>query len=164
MTNIRTVAMAAVLAMGMAGIAGAQDQMRREGPGRGMRHRGAQHGHMMKDLNLSDAQKARIKAIQEKYRPQMEALADQNRNQFRTLRNARQKGDTSAAARARAQQQREQFRQRVTTLRGQQLAEVRTVLTTEQQAKWDARSKERRSRMEGRRGGMKERRGQRRSS
>jgi len=164
MSNIRTVAVAAVLVLGMAGAVGAQEQTRRDGTGRGMRQRGAQHGHMMKDLNLSDAQKSRIKAIQEKYRPQMEALADQNRNQFRALRDARQKGDTGTAARARAQQQREQFRQRVTALRGQQLAEVRAVLTTEQQAKYDARSKERRSKMEGRRGRMKEKRGQRRNS
>jgi len=164
MSNIRTVAVAAVLVLGMAGAAGAQEQTRRDGTGRGMRQRGAQYGHVMKDLNLSDAQKARIKAIQEKYRLQMQALADQNRNQFRTLRDARQKGDTGTAARAGAQQQREQFRQRVATLREQQLAEVRGVLTTEQQAKWDANSKQRRSRMEGRRGRMKEKRGQRRSS
>lgn len=113
------------------------------------------------ELNLTEAQRTRIQAIHQKYLPQLRTLQDQGTTQMRAMRDARQKGDTSAAARQRFQQQREQFRQRVTSLRQQEQNEVRGVLTAEQTAKWDAAAKQRKERVEGRRERMKQRRGAR---
>ena len=64
------------------------------------------------------------------------------------LRDARQKGDTSAAARQRFQQQRDQVRQRFNTLNQQVQNEVRGVLTAEQRAKVDAAREAQAKRME----------------
>lgn len=164
MLKIRTAALGAVLVLGMTGIAGAQDQKRQDGADRGMRQRGGQHGQVMKDLNLSDAQKSRFKAIHEKYRPQLKALMEQNRTRLTAVRGARQKGDTSTAARAAFRQQREQFRQRVVALRGQERAEIRAVLTADQRTKWDAQAQTRVEKMEGRRQRSKGRTGQRRGA
>ena len=103
MSKIRTAAVGAVLALGLAAFAGAQTPakpdsgqhgMRDGGPRRGMmegkRHRGMRggrgvgrqgvgHGRLMADLNLTDAQKTRIKAIHEKYQPQYKTLREQGR-------------------------------------------------------------------------------------
>jgi Spy/CpxP family protein refolding chaperone len=170
MLTIRTAAMSAVAVIGLAVFAGAQvPAQKQDTTGRGMRHDGGKHGDMrgmhrkgmrggrgqmgrdhgrlMADLNLTDAQKTRIKAIHEKYQPQFKTLREQGRTQFESLREARQKGDTSAAARQRMQQQREQFRTRADALRTQQQNEIRAVLTAEQRAKWDAAAKQREERM-----------------
>ncbi len=162
MSNIRTVALGAVLVLGITGIAGAQDQKRQDGAGRGMRERGGQHGQIMKDLNLTDAQKSRIKAVHEKYRPQLKALAEQNRTQLGATRGARSARDTSTAARAAFRQQREQIRQRSMALRNQERAEVRAVLTADQRTRWDAQAQARVKKVEGRRQNMKGRAGERR--
>jgi Spy/CpxP family protein refolding chaperone len=104
----------------------------------------------MKDLNLSDAQKSRIKTIHEKYRPQLEALRKQGEPGFKAMRDARQKGDTSAATRARFRAQMDQFRTRSQTIRQQEQNEVRAVLTADQRAKWDAAAKARQARFQDR--------------
>jgi Spy/CpxP family protein refolding chaperone len=182
MLKIRTAAMSAVAVIGLAVSAGAQAPApKQDSAGRGMRHDGGRHGDMrgmhrkgmrggrgqmgrghgrlMADLNLTDAQKTRIKAIHEKYQPQFKTLREQGRTQFESLRDARQKGDTSAAARQRFQQQREQFRQRADAIRQQQQNEIRAVLTTEQRAKWDASAKQREERMKQRGERGKQRKG-----
>ena len=170
MLKIRTAALSAVAVIGFAVFAGAQvPAQKQDSAGRGMRQggdrhgdmrgmhrkglrggrgqRGGGHGRLMADLNLTDAQKTRIKAIHEKYRPQFQTLREQGRTQFESLRSARQKGDTSAAARQRFQLEREQFRQRADSLRQQEQNEIRAVLTAEQRAKWDAAAKQREERM-----------------
>ena len=170
MLKIRTAALGAVAVIGLAAFAGAQVPAQKpDSAGPGMRHGGERHGDMrgmhrkgmrggrgqmggghgrlMADLNLTDAQKTRIKSIHEKYRPQFQTLREQSRTQFESLRSARQKGDTSAAARQRFQQHREQFRLRADALRQQQQNEIRAVLTAEQRAKWDAAAKQREERM-----------------
>jgi Spy/CpxP family protein refolding chaperone len=184
MSGFRTAALSAVAVVGLAMVAGAQvpandsahrgmregharhgqmEGMRRGGMrgARGQFGRGPGMGHLMRDLNLTDAQKTRIKAIHEKYQPQLKTLNEQGRTEFKAIRDARQKGDTSAAARQRIQTQREQFRQRVTALRTQEQNEVRAILTAEQRAKWDAAAKERKDRFEKRRKEMQARRGSR---
>jgi len=179
MLKFRTAALSAVAVVGLAVFAGAQVPANKDSADRGMRDGRSRHGQMegrggmrggrghfgrgagMKDLNLTDAQKTRIKAIHEKYRPQLKAVSEQGRTQFKALRDARQKGDTSAAARQRFQQQREQFRQRVTAIRQQEQNEIRTVLTADQRAKWDAAAKERKSKFEQRQKQMQEKRGTR---
>lgn len=184
MSRIRTAALSAVIITGFAVFAGAQapakadsamrgmrdsrpmrgqmDGMRKGGMKRGgMRGERGGRGHFMKDLNLTDAQKAQVKTIHTKYQPQFKALRDQGATQMKALRDARQKGDTSSAARARVQQQREQFRTRATALRQQEQNEIRGILTAEQRAKWDAGVKERKDRFEQRQKSMTERRGAR---
>lgn len=183
MLKFRTAAISAAAVIGLAVLAGAQvparpdsahrgmDRGGRHGDMRGMRRGGMQRGGMrgvrggegrlMKDLNLNNAQKSKIKAIHEKYQPQYKTLREQGRAQFESLRSARQKGDTSAAARQRFQQQREQFRQRADALRTQERNEIRAILTAEQRAKWDAAAKHREERFRQRKDRMQQRRGAR---
>jgi Spy/CpxP family protein refolding chaperone len=126
--------------------------------GRGMR---GGEGRFMRDLNLTDAQKTRIKSIHEKYRPQFESLRKQAQPQFQAMRDARQKRDTSAATRARFRTQMEQFRARSQAIRLQEQNEVRAVLTADQRAKWDAAQKKRQDRQAQMKKRFDERRGQR---
>ncbi len=186
MSKIRAAVVGAAAVIGLAVIAGAQvpakpdsahrgrdggrhgqmDSMRKGGMrgahgGFGAGEFGRGDGRLMKDLNLTDAQKTRIKAIHAKYQPQLKTLREQGRTQFESLRAARQKGDTTAAARQRFQQQREQFRTRADAIRKQEQAEVRAVLTADQRAKWDAAAKQREARFKDRQEKMKDRRGAR---
>ena len=179
--KFKTAAVSAAAVIGLAVLAGAQvpakpDSAHR-GMGRGERHGemgmrrggmrgergrfGGGEGRLMKDLNLTDAQKAKIKAIHAKYQPQFKTLREQGKTQFESLRSARQKGDTSAAARQRFQQQREQFRQRADALRTQERNEIRSILTADQRAKWDAAAKQREERFKQRQDRMKNRQGKR---
>jgi len=158
MTRIRATALAAVLLLGFAGVATAQGGY---GRGPGMRGDRAEHGQLMKDLNLTDAQKNRIKAIHEKYQTQFKALRDQTRPKLNP-------GQTSqrpdSATREQWRRSREALRPRFELLRQQEQNEVRAVLTAEQRAKFDARVAERKQRMEARRKQFDGRRGQYRGS
>ena len=135
----------------------------REMRGRGMREarvRGMRHGAMARgnarrdrfaELNLTEAQRTRIRAIHEKYQPQYRTLREQTQTQMRSLRpQAGQVRDTSTAARQRLMQQRQQIRSRFDAIRRQEQAEVRTVFTAEQRAKVDAARNERARRLEDR--------------
>lgn len=184
MLKFRTAALSAAAVIGFAVFAGAQTPAQKDTANRGMRgqhqgraegmrrggmrgERGAfgrgERGELVKDLNLTDAQKSRIKAIREKYQPQMKQLREDARAQLGTMRDARQKGDTSAAARARFQAQREQLQTRMRALRQQEQNEVRAVLTAEQRTKWDAAQKKREEGMKKRQERTKDRRGGRRA-
>src|SRR5439155_10546774 len=90
-----------------------------------------------RDLNLTDAQKAQIKTIQQKYQPQNQALRTQAQPFFDAARAARQKGDTAAF-----RSNMEKARQVGQSVRTQETAEIRNVLTAEQRTKFDARQKE----------------------
>jgi Spy/CpxP family protein refolding chaperone len=83
--------------------------------------------------------------------------------QFKAIRDARQKGDTSAAARERFRAQREQFQNRVRALREQERNEIRAVLTADQRAKWDAAKAKRENAMKQRHERMQQRRGGKRA-
>ncbi|MDQ3242173.1 MAG: Spy/CpxP family protein refolding chaperone [Gemmatimonadota bacterium] len=186
MSKFRAAALSAALIAGFAGSAEAQTQgtmpcegarvegqgdrgprhrgMRRAGKDRaqrGMRQRGARSGQLMRDLNLSAAQQTRLTQIREKYRPQYQTLREQNKTQRQSLRSTLQKGDTSSAVRARVRQQMEQFRTRAQAIRQQEHNEIRGLLTTEQRTKWDARTQQRKSRMDGQKQKMRQRRGAR---
>lgn len=139
MSSVRTLALGALMIVGVAGVSAAQStttpptrtqrsEMRRGG-GRGF---GA-------DLNLTDAQKAQIKTIRAKYQPQNEALRTQAKPFMDAARAARQKGDT-AAARSNMEKAR-QVMQGGQNIRNQENAEIRAILTPDQQAKWDANQK-----------------------
>ena len=161
MSRIRAVALGAALFLGIfgvAGIAASQGQKQGQRPGFGMRHRGDFQGRMAKDLNLTDAQKTQIKTIHEKYRSQFKSIRSQVRPQAGTpgamrlkrdsARVLRQKGDT--AWRGGFRNISPELRQRMLTLRTQEQAEIRNVLTAEQRVKFDAAQAQRKQQMENR--------------
>ena len=139
----RSLALGAMMLVGVAGISVAQStaapqaKPRAGGEFRGRRGPGRD---FMSDLNLTDAQKAQIKAIRQKYQPQNEALRTQAKPFIDAARAARQKGDT-AAARSNFEKAR-QVMQGGQSIRTQETAEIRNVLTPAQQVKFDARQKE----------------------
>ena len=152
MSSLRTLALSALMVAGFAGIAAAQATTPQSRPDSGFHRRGHRDGAMMQgrmgrgrgfgaDLNLTDAQKAQIKAIHEKYKPQAKALRNQAKPFMDAARAARQKGDT-AAFRANRQKAFE-IMKGGESFRTQEKAEIRAVLTADQRAKLDAREKAR---------------------
>jgi Spy/CpxP family protein refolding chaperone len=110
-----------------------QGQFRR-GPG------GAGEGRGFgRDLNLTDAQKTQIKAIRQKYQPQNQALRDRAKPFMDAARTARQKGD-SVAFRSNMDKAK-QVMQGGQSIHTQETAEIRAILTPDQQAKFDAQQK-----------------------
>ena len=154
MSTVRTLALGALLVVGVAGVSAAQspvtpktradsgyqrrgdrpDGQFRKGPGGRREGRG-----FGRDLNLTEAQKAQIKTIRQKYQPQKQALRDRAKPFMEAARAARQKGDT-AAFRTNMTQAR-QVMQSGQSIRTQEQAEVRAILTPDQQAKFDAHQK-----------------------
>jgi len=148
MSKVRTLALGALLVVGVAAVSAAQSTTTpRTRADSGAYHRGRQmgarraggHEGFGRDLNLTEAQKTQIKAIRQKYQPQNEALRTQAKPYMEAARTARQKGDT-AAARTNMEKVR-QIMQGGQTYRTQENAEIRAILTPDQQAKWDARQK-----------------------
>ena len=149
MSSVRTLALSALMLVGFAGISAAQSTVTPQArPDSGFHRRGVRAGEMRgrkggrefgADLNLTDAQKAQIKAIHAKYKPQNEALRTQAKPYMDAARAARQKGDT-AAFRSNMEKAR-QVMQGGQSFRTQETAEIRAILTPAQQAKFDARQK-----------------------
>jgi Spy/CpxP family protein refolding chaperone len=146
MSSVRTLALSALMIVGVAAISAAQSTTAPARPDSGHFRRGARAGGEMRgrgefgrDLNLTDAQKAQIKAIRQKYQPQNEALRTQAKPFMDAARAARQKGDT-AAFRSNMEKAR-QVMQGGQSIRTQENAEIRAILTPAQQAKFDARAK-----------------------
>src|SRR6266513_6093261 len=149
MQRINAAALGAALLIGIAGVAGAQAQstqppagkiQSQRGPGAEGRRgfgRGRGFGGLAKDLNLTDAQKSQLKTIHAKYRPQMEAIRTQYKSQFDNIRALRQKGDT-AGARAAFEKIRGDIQSKSLSIRNQENADIRNVLTAEQRTKFDA--------------------------
>jgi Spy/CpxP family protein refolding chaperone len=94
---------------------------------------------LYKDLNLTAAQKAQIKAIHTRYQPQFKTARDQAKPYMDAARVARQKGD-SATARADMLKARDVMKS-TAAVRTQEMTEVRATLTPAQQAKLDAKIK-----------------------
>jgi protein CpxP len=141
MSSVRTLALGALMIVGVAGVSAAQSAT--TPPTRAQRsgemRRGGGRGGFGADLNLTDAQKAQIKTIRAKYQPQNEALRNQAKPFMDAARAARQKGDT-ATARAEMLKARNVM-QGGQSYRTQENAEIRAILTPDQQAKWDASQK-----------------------
>ena len=141
MIRIRTAALALVLTVGAGGVAAAQttpDRPNRERAEMG-RHRGRGGngmGGLMKGVNLTNAQKTQAKQIRDKYKPQFESLRESMRPAGKEMREARQRGD-SAAAKA-AWDRTADTRAKMTTLREQQMSELRAILTPAQRTTFDA--------------------------
>ena len=133
MKVIRIATLAIALCAGMTSVAAAQGQPE-AGKGQGdMRRGGGMGGMLLKDITLTDAQKDQIKTIREKYVPkQLE------------LRKAVQAtgGPPDEATRA-----------KMTELQTQQSAEIRAILTPDQQKTFDHILHELKEKMDERRKG-----------
>jgi protein CpxP len=167
MSKLNAAAFGAALLIGISGVAGAQapgtqgpgvkapGERRIEGQRRGgfrgperSGRRGFARG-FARDLNLTDAQRAQIRAVHDKYRPRIQAVRQQLKSQSDAARALRQKGDT-AGARAAFQRLRTDMQARIQPIHQQEQAEIRNVLTTEQRAKFDAAQQRMKERMENR--------------
>jgi Spy/CpxP family protein refolding chaperone len=132
MKVIRIATLAAALCVGITSAAAAQGtEPPQQGQGE-MRRGGGMGGQLLKDINLTDAQKAQVKAIREKYAPQ----------QLELRKSAEAVGGADEATRA-----------KIADLRQKQAAEIRTILTADQQAQFDKNLAEMKSQMESRRNG-----------
>jgi Spy/CpxP family protein refolding chaperone len=132
MKAIRIATLAAALCVGMTSVAAAQGAPP-QGQGQGeMRRGGGMGGMLLKDITLTDAQKDQVKTIREKYMPQL-----------MEIRKASQA--TGAPDEA--------SRTKMMDLQNKQAAEIRAILTADQQATFDKNLAEMKSRMEGRRNG-----------
>lgn len=129
-----------------------RDDDRREGEGRGEMGRGR---GAMRGVNPTEAQRAQIRAIHEKYEPQFESLRATIKPAIDEAKAARQRGDTSAARAAFARTA--ASRQQAQALRVQEQGEIRAILTPAQQQAFDANI----ARQKARGDGMREGRGRR---
>jgi Spy/CpxP family protein refolding chaperone len=130
MKVIRIATLAIALCAGMTSIASAQGQPEPQGQGgRG----GGMGGMLLKDITLTDAQKDQIKTIREKYMPQQ-----------MELRKAAQATGTAPD---------EATRTKMMDLQTKQAADIRAVLTADQQAIFDKNMADMKARMETRRNG-----------
>jgi Spy/CpxP family protein refolding chaperone len=131
MKAIRIATLAAALCVGMTSVAAAQG-VPPQGQGE-MRRGGGMGGMLLKDITLTDAQKNQIKTIREKYMPQQMELRK--------------------AAQATGGPPDEATRAKMMDLQNKQAAEIRTILTADQQATFDKNLAEMKSRMDSRRNG-----------
>ena len=129
MKVIRIATLAAALCVGMTSVAAAQGTEPPQGQGRGER----MGGLLLKDINLTDAQKAQVKTIRDKYVPQLQELRK--------------------SAQATGGPPDEATRAKGADLRQKQAAEIRAILTADQQAQFDKNLAEMKSQMESRRNG-----------
>jgi len=171
MLKVRSLALGALLVVGVAAISEAQaSSTPRKSPdggayGRDHGDMGMRDGHgrkggrgrggfgMGRDLNLTEAQRTQIAAIHKKYQPQHQALRERAKPFNEAARAARQKWD-SVGFRTNTERAR-QVMVGGEAIRNQQMAEIRNVLTAEQRTKFDANQKlmtERRAKMKSERG------------
>jgi Spy/CpxP family protein refolding chaperone len=133
MKAIRTATLAAALCVGMTSIAAAQStEPTPQGQGEGRRG-GGMGGMLLKDITLTDAQKAQVKTIREKYLPQ----------QLELRKSAQAVGGPPDEA----------TRTRMIDLQTRQATEIRAVLTADQQTQFDKNLAEMKARMDARRNG-----------
>src|SRR6266404_1170362 len=115
MKAIRIATLAAALCVGMTTVAAAQGTPQ-QGQGE-MRRGGGMGGMLLKDITLTDAQKAQVKTIRDKYVPQLQEL----RKSAQAVG-----GPPDEATRA-----------KMTDIQGKQAAEIRAILTADQQVQFD---------------------------
>jgi len=141
MLNIRS-ALAALLVVGGAATVRAQQPtapapqaharhgMRRGGPGMGADRA------LLRGITLSDAEKANLKAVNEKYKAQFKSIRDQFKPQHEQMRAARQRGDTAAVRSL--MQQNSPERDQLRALMQSERTDLRSALSPDNQAKFDA--------------------------
>ncbi len=132
MKAIRIATLAAALCVGMTSVAAAQGAPP-QGQGQGERRAGGMGGMLLKDITLTDAQKDQVKTIREKYLPQQLELRK--------------------AVQATGAPPDEATRAKMTDLQNKQAAEIRAILTADQQKTFDHNLHEMKERMDERRNG-----------
>jgi Spy/CpxP family protein refolding chaperone len=133
MKVIRIATLAAAFCVGMTTIAAAQGT-EPQGQAQGeMRRGGGMGGMLLKDITLTDAQKTQAKAIREKYLPQQMELRK--------------------AAQAVGGPPDEATRNKMRDLQAKQTAELRAILTADQQAVFDKNLATMKDRMDSRKNG-----------
>jgi Spy/CpxP family protein refolding chaperone len=130
MKVVRIATLAAALCVGMTTVAAAQSTQPEQGQSEG--RRGGRGEWLLKDINLTDAQKDQIKTIREKYVPQ----------QMELRKAAQATGSMDEATRA-----------KMMDLQTKQAAEIRAVLTADQQVTFDKNLAAAKERMAARRNG-----------
>lgn len=160
MLRTRTIALGLALCVGLAATAAAQaaDSPRdttAATTARPHRQRGGRpeafRGALFRGIQLTSAQRSQLQTIQGKYRPQVKSIRDQMRPAMQEARSARQRGDTTAARAAFDKTSGE--REKLQSLRKQELADVRNVLTADQQKQFDKNMSEMKSKGREWRGG-----------
>src|ERR671917_1037323 len=145
MSRIRSVVVGLLVVAGAAGIAGAQAPERnREPRSRGEMGRGGkdrQGGNralrgLLRGITLTDAEKANLRAVGERYRGQFETIRQSMRPDFEAARAARQRGDTAAARAAFARTADE--RAQLETLTERMHADARAALAPAHRTQFDA--------------------------
>jgi len=98
------------------------------------------HGGLLRGIKLSDAEKARVKQIHEKYGSEAKSIRESLRPTMQEARTARQKGDSAAvkAAWSKTAGDREKLR----ALMDRERTEIRTALSAEHQTQFDANVKQ----------------------
>lgn len=170
MRHIRSAVLGAALVAGAASIAAAQQPAPRapqraeqgikgeRGEGRGMRA-GQLGRQLFRGIALTDAEKAQIKTVRERYRDQFKALREANKPQIEAIRAARQKGDT-AAARAIWAKNADQ-RAKAQSLLVQMQGDLRNALLPEHRAQFDQNVAKVKARMDQRVARFRQHRGHR---
>jgi len=97
--------------------------------------RGALRG-ALRGVKPTDAQKSQIKAIHEKYQAQFKSYRESMKPAMDEAKAARQRGDTAGARAAFAKTA--STRQQAQALRAQESADIRAILTPDQQKTFDA--------------------------
>ena len=131
MKAIRIATLAIALCAGMTSVAAAQGQPENQQGQGEMRRGGGMGGMLLKDITLTDAQKDQIKTIREKYVPKQLELRK--------------------AVQATGGPPDEATRSKMMELQTQQSAEIRAVLTADQQKTFDHNLHELKERMDERR-------------
>ena len=143
-------ASAAVAQQGQPPAAGAHEAHAQAGPRKGPGGRGGfgkRSDGALRGIKLSDAEKANLKAVREKYAPQMKAQREKFKQSHETMRAAKQRGDT-AAFRALAKENATARREAMQQLAMVQRSDIRAALSAENQAKLDANVERVKTRMQ----------------
>jgi Spy/CpxP family protein refolding chaperone len=135
MKVIRIATLAAALCVGITSVAAAQGtEPPQQGQAQGeMRRGGGMGGQLLKDITLTDAQKAQVKTIREKYAPK----------QLELRKSVQATGGPPDEA----------TRAKIADLQNQQAAEIRAILIADQQKTFDHNLQEMKEHMATRRNG-----------
>jgi Spy/CpxP family protein refolding chaperone len=161
MSKIRSMVVGLLVVVAAAGAAEAQAPQRDGAKDRQAGHRGMRG--LLRGIALTDAEKANLKAVGDKYQGQFQAIRQSMRPDFEAARAARQRGDTAAARAAFARTADE--RAQLQALTDRMHVDARAALTAEHRTQFDAnvaRMKERMAKrgngdgFGGRRGGRRE--------
>ena len=141
MRKSRVIALVVASLVSTASFAGAQApapgaQAGRHAMGRGMQAGARGERGLLRGVNLSDAEKAKLKEIHGKYSAQSKSLRESMKPAMQEARAARQKGDT-AAARA-AWSRNKGSVEKMQALRTSEQSEIRSALSAENQKLFDA--------------------------